>query len=73
MIRDFCKISKGKLVDEIKELRALVQSGKAPAGVQADTMDAQVTSRHAAAGRRHATMSMAIRVTGAWPDTIRPD
>jgi hypothetical protein len=40
MIRDFCKISKGRLVDEIKELRAQVDSGHAPPGVQPDTMDA---------------------------------
>ena len=41
MIRDFCGIPKKRtLFDEIKELRSLVDNGKAPAGVQADTMDA---------------------------------
>ena len=40
MIRDFCKISKRRLIDEIDELRARVEAGKAPPGVQADTVDA---------------------------------
>jgi hypothetical protein len=40
MIRDFCKISRPRLVDEIKTLRNDIDAGKAPAGVQADTMDA---------------------------------
>ncbi len=40
MIRDFCGISKKRLVDEIEELRERVNNGKAPSGVQADTVDA---------------------------------
>ena len=40
MIRDFCGIAKARLVDEIDELRKRVDGGKAPAGVQADTIDA---------------------------------
>ena len=40
IIRDFCGISKKRLVDEIKELRDCVDAGNAPAGVQADTVDA---------------------------------
>src|SRR5258708_21194553 len=40
IIRDFCGITKKRLIDEIKELRRRVASGEAPAGVQADTVDA---------------------------------
>jgi hypothetical protein len=40
IIRDFCEISKKRLIDEIRELRDRVDAGKAPAGVQADTVDA---------------------------------
>jgi hypothetical protein len=40
VIRDFCGITKRRLIDEIKELRRLVDAGQAPAGVQADTVDA---------------------------------
>jgi hypothetical protein len=40
MIRDFCEISKGRLVDEIKELRERVDSGRAPHGVLPDSVDA---------------------------------
>jgi hypothetical protein len=40
IIRDFCGISKKRLVDEINELRDRVDAGNAPAGVQADTVDA---------------------------------
>ena len=40
MIRDFCKISKGRLIDEIKTLRAQVDAGHAPSGVQPDSVDA---------------------------------
>jgi hypothetical protein len=40
MIRDFCGISKNRLIDEIKELRRLVDAGQAPRGVQDDTVDA---------------------------------
>lgn len=40
MIRDFCGISKKRLIDELKELRRRVDAGQAPAGVQADTVDA---------------------------------
>jgi hypothetical protein len=38
MIRDFCGISKKRLIDEINELRTYIQNGKAPAGVQPDTI-----------------------------------
>jgi hypothetical protein len=40
MIRDFCNISKRRLIDEIDELRTRVQDGKAPLGVQPDTVEA---------------------------------
>jgi hypothetical protein len=40
MIRDFCKISKAKLIDEIKELRKLVDDEKAPKGVSSESVDA---------------------------------
>lgn len=40
IIRDFCGIAKDKLYLEIKELRARVDSGTAPSGVLADTIDA---------------------------------
>ncbi len=40
MIRDFCGISKKRLVDEIDALRDLVKNGKAPSGVQSDTLEA---------------------------------
>ena len=40
MIRDFCGISKERLVDEINELRDQVHIGKAPPGVQPDTLAA---------------------------------
>jgi hypothetical protein len=40
MIRDFCGISKNRLVDEINTLREALVQGSAPAGVSADSMDA---------------------------------
>jgi len=40
MIRDFCGISKSRLIDEIRELRKRVDSGHGPLGVQPDTVDA---------------------------------
>lgn len=40
IIRDFCGIKKKRLVDEISELRRLVDTAQAPAGVQPDTVDA---------------------------------
>lgn len=40
MIRDFCGITKARLVDEIGELRKQVNEGRAPVGVQPDTVDA---------------------------------
>lgn len=40
MIRDFCGISKARLVDEIKALRRSVEDGTAPSGVSADSIDA---------------------------------
>lgn len=40
MIRDFCGISKNRLIDEIKELRKRCHDGKAPQGVSVETMDA---------------------------------
>lgn len=40
MIRDFCGISKGRLFDEIASLRKLLDEGKAPHGVQHETLDA---------------------------------
>jgi hypothetical protein len=40
MIRDFCGISRNRLVDEIKELEKAVSDGKAPPGVQPDALEA---------------------------------
>lgn len=40
MIRDFCGIQKGRLVDEIAELKKLVQADSAPKGVAAETVEA---------------------------------
>ncbi|WP_234835920.1 DUF4145 domain-containing protein [Sinorhizobium meliloti] len=40
MIRDFCGISKNRLIDEIKELKKLVENGNAPKGVEPETLDA---------------------------------
>jgi hypothetical protein len=40
MIRDFCGLSKRRLIDEIDELRERVATGRAPLGVQPDTVDA---------------------------------
>ena len=40
MIRDFCGISKKRLIDEIDELRECVDKGSAPPGVQPDSVDA---------------------------------
>lgn len=40
MIRDFCKISRGRLSDEIEELRRQMDAGEAPRHVSADTVDA---------------------------------
>jgi hypothetical protein len=40
IIRDFCCIEKKRLVDEIDELRRLVDAGQAPPGVQPDTVEA---------------------------------
>lgn len=40
MIRDFCGISKARLIDEIRELRRLADAGTAPRGVELETIDA---------------------------------
>lgn len=40
MIRDFCGISKRRLLDEIVELRKRVEEGTAPKGVEAETVEA---------------------------------
>ena len=40
MIRDFCKISRNRLLDEINALREEVAASRAPKGVHADTVDA---------------------------------
>ena len=40
MIRDFCGISKKRLIDEINELRAQVQAGQAPANILPNTVQA---------------------------------
>jgi hypothetical protein len=40
MVRDFCSIAKGRLIDELKELRIRVDGGSAPAGVTAETVEA---------------------------------
>ena len=40
MIRDFCKISKNKLINEIKELNRQLNENSAPSGVTQETVDA---------------------------------
>jgi hypothetical protein len=40
MIRDFCKISKARLVDEIDELKKISDAGNAPKGVEPETIEA---------------------------------
>lgn len=40
MIRDFCGISKSRLIDEIRELKRLVEGGDAPKGVELETIEA---------------------------------
>jgi hypothetical protein len=40
IIRNFCGITRKRLIDEIDELRKRVDAGQAPAGVQPDTVDA---------------------------------
>lgn len=40
MIRDFCGISKNRLIDEIKELETHVNSGSAPKGVSPESIEA---------------------------------
>ncbi|MGO8867870.1 MAG: DUF4145 domain-containing protein [Alphaproteobacteria bacterium] len=40
MIRDFCGIRGSRLIDEIEKLESQVDQGKAPAGVQPDTLEA---------------------------------
>ncbi|MCF3641871.1 DUF4145 domain-containing protein [Rhizobium sp. TRM95111] len=40
MIRDFCDISRPRLIEEIRELRRLVDLGQAPKGVEVETIDA---------------------------------
>jgi hypothetical protein len=40
MIRDFCGISKSRLIDEIKELRDQLDASAAPKGVTHETVDA---------------------------------
>lgn len=40
MIRDFCAISKSRLIDEINTLRKQVEDGLAPKGVQSETVEA---------------------------------
>jgi hypothetical protein len=45
-IRDFCDITKARLIDEIKELKRRVEDGRVPTGVQPDTVDALDAVRH---------------------------
>lgn len=40
MIRDFCGISKSRLIDEINTLKKLSDEGKAPKGVEPETVEA---------------------------------
>jgi hypothetical protein len=40
MIRYFCKISRGRLIDEINDLRAAVEAGAAPRGVTHESVEA---------------------------------
>lgn len=40
MIRDFCGISKNRLIDEVNELRSRIDKGSAPQGVTHESVDA---------------------------------
>ncbi|MCF6370058.1 DUF4145 domain-containing protein [Rhizobium halophilum] len=40
MIRDFCGISRSRLIDEIRELKKQLDEGRGPKGVEAETIDA---------------------------------
>lgn len=40
MIRDFCGISKSRLIDEIRELKTQLDEGHAPKGVESETIEA---------------------------------
>lgn len=40
MIRDFCGITRGRLIEEINELKRRVEEGNAPRGVQHETIEA---------------------------------
>jgi hypothetical protein len=40
MIRDFCGIAKGRLIDEIRELSQRLNEGTAPRGVEPETVEA---------------------------------
>jgi Domain of unknown function (DUF4145) len=40
VIRDFCKISKSRLIDEINTLRTDVDNGRAPSGVTVESVEA---------------------------------
>lgn len=40
MIRDFCGISRKRLIDEINDLRKAVENGTSPKGVEPETIDA---------------------------------
>jgi Domain of unknown function (DUF4145) len=40
MIRDFCGVTKNRLIDEIKELKSQADEHRAPAGIQPDIIDA---------------------------------
>lgn len=40
MIRDFCKISKNRLIDEITELSKRLEAGTAPSGVNSESVEA---------------------------------
>jgi hypothetical protein len=40
MIRDFCRIQRGRLIDEIRELEKVFNEGSAPKGVTAESIEA---------------------------------
>lgn len=40
MIRDFCDISKSRLIEEIRELKSRVEAGAGPKGVELETIEA---------------------------------
>ncbi len=72
MIRDFCGISKKRLIEEIDELDARVHDGTAPAGVQPDTVEAIDASTRSTSCAKSGTSARTWRPTStsSWMLTL---